>query len=82
MHTSISGSAKAVTPFGPLSGLTPVVVEDAGADSVVITFHCGATPVMLAMAGDNYLAFVRACIDRAGAMHHAELADALAECVA
>jgi hypothetical protein len=77
MSSAISGSAKAVTPFGPLAGRTPVTVTDQGTDSVVIAFHCGATPVVLALAGENYLAFVRECITKAGDMHRAALDAAL-----
>lgn len=82
MHVAISGSAKAVTPFGPLAGRTPVTVEDAGADSIVVSFHCGATPVMLAVAGPNYLAFVRECIRHAAPGVRAELEAELATAVA
>lgn len=86
MKGMISGFAKAVTPFGPLAGRTPVMVEDCGTDSVVITFHCGATPVSLVMADSNYLAFVRECIGHASPAIRAELEAALdalaAECAA
>jgi hypothetical protein len=83
MHTAISASAKAETPFGPLAGRTPVHVTDAGADSVVITFHCGPTPVTLVMAGEHYLAFVRACIAHAADESRPALTEALAgECAA
>ena len=86
MHGNITGAAKAVTPFGPLAGRTPVTIADQGTDSVVIMFHCGSTPVSLAMADANYLAFVRECIRHASPAIRAELDAALAavaaECAA
>ena len=78
----ITGSAKAVTPFGPLAGRTTVHVEDQGVDSAVITFMCGTTPVMLALAGDNYLNLVRELIAHAATHRQAELTDALQQAIA
>jgi hypothetical protein len=60
--TVLSGSARADTPFGPLAGRTPVMVTDQGADSAVIQFHCGSTPVMLAVSGPNFLGLIRGLI--------------------
>jgi hypothetical protein len=57
---AISGSAKATTPFGPLTGRTPVWVSDFGADSILIEFQCGGTPVQLALAGEHLAAFAHA----------------------
>ena len=77
----ISGSARADTPFGPLAGRTMVHVSDQGDDSAVISFHCGTTPVMLAVAGDNYLSLIRELIDHASSANRdrldAELSQAL-----
>lgn len=60
----VSGQAKAVTPFGPLAGRTPVTVSDFGADSAYIDFHCGSTPVSLALAGGHLVDFIDALIDK------------------
>lgn len=62
---SLSGFAKAETPFGNLAGRTRVRVFDQGADSIVIEFNCGGTPVVLSMAGANYHALVREILSRA-----------------
>ncbi len=61
----ITGQAKAETGFGPLAGRTAIEVLDQGDNSIVISFRCGHTPVILALAGANYHNFVRACIDKA-----------------
>jgi hypothetical protein len=78
----ISGSAKATTPFGPLSGRTAIVVEDQGDDSVVIGFQCGHTPVILAVAGANYYNLVRELIAHASQAQRQQLTAALDEAVA
>ena len=61
----ITGQAKAETQFGPLAGRTVVEILDQGDNSIVITFRCGHTPVLLALAGQHYHDFVRAVIDKA-----------------
>lgn len=78
----ISGSAKATTPFGPLAGRTAIVIEDQGEDSVVISFQCGHTPVMLAVAGAHYLDFMRELIGHASQANRVALTAALVEAVA
>lgn len=82
-RTMITGSAKAVTPFGPLTGRTAIYVEDQGEDSAVISFHCGHTPVILAVAGGNYFGLIRELIAHASAGQRArleaELEDALGQ---
>ena len=77
MTHQAKGFAKAETPFGPLSGHTYITITDQGQDSAVIDFRCGHTPVRLAVAGANYLDFVRALIDKAQPHHKAELAERL-----
>lgn len=69
----ISGSAKAMTPFGPLTGRTPIHVDDFGDDSAVVSFMCGNTPVEIAVAGDNFHALIRALIAQAAADTRAQL---------
>lgn len=61
----ITGFAKADTAFGPMAGRTAVEIHDQGNNSVVITFRCGPTPVMLSLAGQHYHDFVRAVIAKA-----------------
>lgn len=83
----ISGFAKAVTPFGPLAGRTPIHVEDgAGEDSARISFMCGQTPVSFSVADGNFHALIRALIAQAAAgtreQLEAELDAALEEGVA
>jgi hypothetical protein len=68
----ITGSAKAMTPFGALTGRTPIHVEDFGTDSALISFMCGSTPVQVAVAGDNFTGLIRALIAKA-AEHRAQL---------
>ena len=82
MERGITGSAKAETPFGPMTGRTRVEIEPSGEDMVVITFHCGATPVILAMAGGNFHAFIRACIGQASEMTRRKYTKQLDEVVA
>lgn len=82
MTVRLSGSAKAVTPFGPMAGRTPVTLADQGTDSAVIMFHCGATPVSLTVAGDNYLGLVRGLIALASPANRAELESELADVLA
>lgn len=70
----ISGFAKAMTPFGPLAGRTPIHVEDgAGEDSARISFMCGQTPVSFVVADGNFQGLIRALIAQAGANTRAEL---------
>lgn len=78
----ISGTAKAETPFGPLCGRTAVTVADQGENSVVIGFQCGHTPVVLAVAGNHYLEFVRELIAHASADQRTALAAELDRAVA
>ena len=61
----ISGSAKASTPFGQLTGRTMVHVDDFGEDSARISFMCGQTPVELAVADANFHGLIRALIAHA-----------------
>lgn len=75
----ITGSAKAQTPFGPLAGRTIVHVDDQGVDSAVITFQCGHTPVMLAVAGENYINLIRELIAHASPALRDELGTQLDE---
>lgn len=64
----ISGFAKAMTPFGPLAGRTPIHIEDgAGEDSARISFLCGQTPVSFTVADSNFHGLIRALIAQAAA---------------
>lgn len=78
----ITGSAKAVTPFGPLAGRTTVHVEDRGDDLAVISFMCGTTPVMLALSGDNFYGLLNELIAVAANDRQAELREQLREAIA
>lgn len=70
----LTGFAKAMTPFGPLAGRTPIHVEDgAGEDSARISFLCGQTPVSFVVADGNFHGLIRALIAQAGANARAEL---------
>ena len=73
MNDRMTGQARADTGFGPLAGRTAIEVLDQGDNSVVISFRCGHTPVVLALAGANYHAFVRACIDKASPQYQEKL---------
>lgn len=86
MGGMITGSAKAETPFGALTGRTPIHVDNFGEDSARISFMCGPTPVSFAVADGNFHALIRALIAQAAAgtreQLEAELAAALEEEVA
>jgi hypothetical protein len=75
----ITGSAKAKTDFGYMGGRTPVHVEDFGQDSALITFRCNETPVMLAVAGENYINLIRELIAHASPALRDELGTQLDE---
>ena len=79
--TRLTGFAKAETQFGPLAGRTTIEITDQGDNSVVITFRCGHTPVLLALAGQHYHDFIRAVIDKASPQmaeqHNQRLADVI-----
>jgi len=74
---TITGSAKAETPFGPLAGRTKFDISDAGSDSVTVAFTCGSTPVSFTCAGANYLALVRAMIEKASPENEEQLNERL-----
>lgn len=63
----ITGMAKAMTPFGPLAGRTPIHVENFGDDSARISFMCGQTPVSFSVADGNFHDLIRALIAQAAA---------------
>lgn len=75
--TMLSGSARAETPFGPLAGRTAVHVTDQGDDSAVISFNVGGTPVMLAVAGANYIRLIELLIEHASEHNRARFEAAL-----
>lgn len=77
--TGLSGAAKAVTPFGPLAGRTPIKVSNNGTDLAIIDFLCGDTPVSLAVSGDNFIALVRQLIEQASDLNRARLTSELEE---
>lgn len=70
----IRGHAKAITPFGVQSGLTPVGVEYGADNLAVITFNCHNTPIELAVSGKEMRALVDELIACMGHMNreHAE----------
>lgn len=77
MSGMITGSAKAETPFGPLTGRTPIHVDNFGIDTAFISFMCGSTPVHVAVAGPNYFGLIRALIAQAGEGTRQQLEDEL-----
>lgn len=73
----ISGSAKATTPFGVISGRTPIHVRYGGDDLAVTSFQCGSTPVVFALSGDDLTAYIRVLIATLAVAKRAEFEDLL-----
>lgn len=79
MKGMLTGSAKAETPFGPLTGRTPIHVTDFGTDSALISFMCGPTPVQIAVADSNFHGLIRSLIALAAEDTRQQLEDELAD---